>query len=86
MSVTVLLRLAFGAVLTAFGACCLVAGVYEVLAKRRPPGRLFGRGIFPRDGPQISDAWTPDEWRRGGVAVSLLGAVLTVFGVSVLIS
>ena len=69
----VLLKVAFGVVLALFGVMCVVAGTFEVIARRRPPGRLFGRGIFPRNAPQRSDSWSPAEWRKGGWLVFSLG-------------
>ena len=81
----VFLKIAFGVLLALFGTMCVVAGAFEVVAKRRPPGRLFGRGIFPRNAPQRSDSWGPDEWRKGGSLVFIVGVVLLVGAASVLL-
>jgi len=72
----VFLKVVFGAVVALFGVMCVVAGAFEVIARRRPPGRLFGRGIFPRNAPQRSDSWSPVEWRKGGSLVFGVGVIL----------
>lgn len=81
----VFLKVAFGVVLGLFGLMCLVAGTFEVIARRRPPGRLFGRGVFPRNAPQRSDSWSPAEWRKGGSLVFGVGVILLVSAASVLV-
>ena len=78
-------KVAFGVLLALFGVMCVVAGTFEVVARRRPPGRLFGRGIFPRNAPQRSDRWSPDEWRKGGSMVFGVGVVLLLGAASVLV-
>jgi hypothetical protein len=81
----VFLKVAFGVLLALFGLMCVVAGTFEVVARRRPPGRLFGRGVFPRNAPQRSDSWSPDEWRKGGSLVFGVGVVLLLGAASVLV-
>lgn len=79
-------RLGFAGLLAVFGALCIAAGGFEVLSKRRPPGKLFGRGLFPRNGPQRSDNWTPEEWRQGGFIVGSLGIVLFAVGLALVVT
>lgn len=69
-----------------FGGICAVAGIFEVITRRRPPGRLFGRGIFPRNAPQPSDGWGPAEWRKNGSLVFGVGAILLLVATVVLVS
>ena len=81
----VFLKVAFGVLLALFGLMCVVAGTFEVVARRLSPGRLFGRGVFPRNAPQRSDSWSPDEWRKGGSLVFGVGVVLLLGAASVLV-
>jgi hypothetical protein len=81
----VFLKVVFGAVVALFGVMCVVAGAFELIARRRPPGRLFGRGIFPRNAPQRSDNWSPVEWRKGGSLVFGVGVILLLGAASVLV-
>lgn len=81
----VFFKLAFGALLALFGIMSVAAGTFEVVARRRPPGRLFGRGLFPLNGAQRSDGWSPDEWRKGGALVFGLGVVFLLGTASVLV-
>lgn len=78
-------KVAVGVLMAIFGLMCVVAGSFEVVARRRPPGRLFGRGIFPRNAPQRSDSWGPDEWRKGGSMVFGVGVVLLLIAASELV-
>jgi hypothetical protein len=81
----VFLKVVYGVVLALFGVMCVVAGAFEVIARRRPPGRLFGRGIFPRNAPQRSDSWSAAEWRKNGSLVFGLGLIFMVVAGIVLV-
>jgi hypothetical protein len=74
-------RFAYAGVLTLFGMLCILAGIYEIAAKRR----LFGREIFPRNAPHRSDDWTPDGWRKNGIKLASVGALLVGIGVAAFI-
>ena len=78
-------KVAYAALVAVFGVMCVVAGSFEVVARRRPPGRVFGRGIFPRNAPRRSDSWSPDEWRKGGSMVFGVGVVLLLVAASALV-
>ena len=75
-------RFAYAGTLTLFGVLCILAGTYEIAGKRR----LFGTELFPRNAPHRSNDWTPDEWRKNGIKLGLIGALLVGIGVAVLIT
>jgi len=81
----VFFKVVYGIALALFGGMCVVAGIFEVIARRRPPGRLFGRGVFPRNAPRRSDSWTPAEWRRNGSLVFGVGGIFLVVAAFVLV-
>jgi hypothetical protein len=82
----VLFKVAYVVVLSLFGVMCVVAGIFEVIARRRPPGRLFGRGVFPRNAPQVSDSWGASEWRKNGSLVFGVGVILLLVVAFVLLA
>jgi hypothetical protein len=78
-----ILIIASAVILLVLAAAFAVSGVWEILLGRNPPG-VLGWGYFPRNRPKKSATWRPWQWRRNGVILLVLAAVIGNLGLTLL--